>query len=91
MSSDYDGIESGIYSTDNEKENNINLVYLKLFDIYEEFKVPFNRYCLMKRFTLRMFLHMLMINEKEIERDNSIILPKESINKTYFLSHLLYL
>ena len=38
-----------------------------------------------------MFLHMLMINEKEIERDNSIILPKETINKTYFLSHLLYL
>ena len=91
VSSDFDGIESGIYSTDNEKENNINLVYLKLFDIYEEFKVPFNRYCLMKRFTLRMFLHMLMINEKEIERDNSIILPKETVNKTYFLSHLLYL
>lgn len=89
--SDYADIESGIYSTDNDKENNINTIYLRLFGIYEEFKVPFNRNCVMKRFTLRMFLHMLMINEKEIERDLSILLPKERINRTYFLSHLLYL
>ena len=91
VSSAYEAIESGIYSTDNEKENNINSVYLRLFNIEEDFKVPFNKNCVMKRFTLRMFLHMLMINEKEIERDLSIILPKEKINKTYFLSHLLYL
>lgn len=89
--SNYEGIENGIYSTDYEKENNINSVYLSLFGIHEEFKVPYNRNCEMKRFTLRMFLHMLMINEKEIERDLSIVLPKETINKTYFLSHLLYL
>ena len=89
--SNYDCIESGIYSTDYDKENNVNLVYLKLLGIYEEFKVPYNRNCEMKRFTLKMFLHMLMINEKEIERDLSIVLPKETINKTYFLSHLLYL
>lgn len=89
--SNYEGVENGIYSTDYEKENNINSVYLSLFGIYEEFKVPYNRNCEMKRFTLRMFLHMLMINEKEIERDLSIVLPKETINKTYFLSHLLYL
>ena len=91
VSSEYETIESGLYSTDNEKENNINSVYLRLFNIEEDFKVPFNKNCVMKRFTLRMFLHMLMINEKEIERDLSIILPKEKINKTYFLSHLLYL
>lgn len=89
--SNYEGIENGIYSTDYERENNINSVYLSLFGIHEEFKVPYNRNCEMKRFTLRMFLHMLMINEKEIERDLSIVLPKETINKTYFLSHLLYL
>lgn len=89
--SNYEGVENGIYSTDYEKENNINSVYLSLFGIHEEFKVPYNRNCEMKRFTLRMFLHMLMINEKEIERDLSIVLPKETINKTYFLSHLLYL
>lgn len=89
--SNYEGIENGIYSTDYEKENNINSVYLRLFGIYEDFKVPYNRNCEMKRFTLRMFLHMLMINEKEIERDLSIVLPKETTNKTYFLSHLLYL
>lgn len=89
--SNYEGVENGIYSTDYEKENNINSVYLRLFGIHEEFKVPYNRNCEMKRFTLRMFLHMLMINEKEIERDLSIVLPKETINKTYFLSHLLYL
>lgn len=89
--SDYKDIENGIYSTDYEKENNINSIYLRLFGIYEDFKVPYNRNCEMKRFTLRMFLHMLMINEKEIERDLSIVLPKETTNKTYFLSHLLYL
>jgi len=89
--SNYEGIENGIYSTDYEKENNINTVYLSLLGIHEELKVPYNRNCEMKRFTLRMFLHMLMINEKEIERDLSIVLPKESTNKTYFLSHLLYL
>ncbi|MBR2138149.1 MAG: hypothetical protein IKC22_07570 [Bacilli bacterium] len=89
--SNYEGVENGIYSTDYEKENNINSVYLSLLGIHEEFKVPYNRNCEMKRFTLRMFLHMLMINEKEIERDLSIVLPKETINKTYFLSHLLYL
>lgn len=89
--SNYEGVENGIYSTDYEKENNINAVYLSLFGIHEDFKVPYNRNCEMKRFTLRMFLHMLMINEKEIERDLSIVLPKETTNKTYFLSHLLYL
>ena len=89
--SNYKDIENGIYSTDYEKENNINSIYLRLFGIYEDFKVPYNRNCIMKRFTLRMFLHMLMINEKEIERDLSIVLPKETTNKTYFLSHLLYL
>lgn len=89
--SNYEGVENGIYSTDYEKENNINSVYLSLFGIHEEFKVPLNRNCEMKRFTLRMFLHMLMINEKEIERDLSIVLPKEPSIKTYFLSHLLYL
>lgn len=89
--SNYEGIENGIYSTDYEKGNNINSVYLRLFGIYEDFKVPYNRNCEMKRFTIRMFLHMLMINEKEIERDLSIVLPKETTNKTYFLSHLLYL
>lgn len=89
--SNYKDIENGIYSTDYEKENNINSVYLRLFGVYEDFKVPYNRNCEMKRFTLRMFLHMLMINEKEIERDLSIVLPKETTNKTYFLSHLLYL
>lgn len=89
--SNYKDIENGIYSTDYEKENNINSIYLRLFGIYEDFKVPYNRNCEMKRFTLRMFLHMLMINEKEIERDLSIVLPKETTNKTYFLSHLLYL
>ena len=89
--SNYEGVENGIYSTDYEKENNINSIYLRLFGIYDDFKVPYNRNCEMKRFTLRMFLHMLMINEKEIERDLSIVLPRETINKTYFLSHLLYL
>lgn len=89
--SNYEGIENGIYSTNYEKENNINSVYLSLFGMHEEFKVPYNRNCEMKRFTLRMFLHMLMINEKEIERYLSIVLTKETINKTYFLSHLLYL
>lgn len=89
--SNYKGIENGIYSINYEKENNINSVYLRLFGIYDDFKVPYNRNCEMKRFTLRMFLHMLMINEKEIERDLSIVLPKETTNKTYFLSHLLYL
>lgn len=89
--SNYKDIENGIYSTDYEKENNINSIYLRLFGVYEDFKVPYNRNCEMKRFTLRMFLHMLMINEKEIERDLSIVLPKETTNKTYFLSHLLYL
>lgn len=89
--SNFEKIENGIYSTDYEKENNMNSVYLRLFGIDEDFKVPYNMNCEMRRFTLRMFLHMLMINEKEIERDLSIILPKETMNKTYFLSHLLYL
>ena len=89
--SNYKDIENGIYSTDYEKENNINSIYLRLFGIYEDFKVPYNRNCEMKRYNLSMCLHMLMINEKEIERDLSIVLPKETTNKTYFLSHLLYL
>lgn len=91
VKSNYDEIKDGIYSTDYEQENNINSIYLKLFGIDDEFKVPFNKQCEMKRFTLKMFLHMLMICEKEIIRDSSIILPKEKIIKTYFLSHLLYL
>lgn len=89
--SNFEGVENGIYSTNYEKENNINSIYLRLFGIFDDFKVPCNKNCEMKKFTLRMFLHMLMVNEKEIERDLSIILPKEHTNKTYFLSHLLYL
>lgn len=84
-------INSDTYSIDLDSPKPINKVYLRLLGIDDEFAVPYNKNCEMKRFTLRAFLHILMIHEKEIERDLSILLPKETLNRTYFLSHLLYL
>lgn len=91
VNSNHPNILSGTYYTTSKKENNINSIYLKLFGINDSFKVPFNSNFESKNFSFRMFIHMLMVNEKEIERDLSIILPKETTNKTYFLSHLLFL
>lgn len=84
-------IKSGTYSTDLESDYPINKVYLSLLGINEDFRVPFNKNCEMKRFTFRSFLHLLMINETQIERPTSIILPKETTLKTYFLSELLFI
>ncbi len=91
VDSDLPSVKSGTYFIDLDSESPINNVFLKLLGINEPFKVPYNKNCEMKRFTLRSFIHMLMIYEKDTERDLSIILPKETTNRTYFLSHLLYL
>lgn len=91
VKSNHDLIKSGQCSTDLESPNPINSLYLLLLGIEDEIKIPFNKNCEMKRFTFRSFIHMLMINEVEIERPTSLILPKENTSKTYFLSALLLL
>lgn len=91
VNSQHPNVASGKYYIDSKKENNVNSLYLKLIGINESFKVPYNSNSEFKIFSFRMLTHLLMINEKEIDRDLSIIFPKEATSKTYFLSHLLYL
>ncbi len=89
--SEYPDIHTDTYTIDLDGEKPINTIFLKLLGINDCFKVPYNKNCEMKRFTFRSFLHLMMIKETEIERATSIILPKETTNKTFFLSHLLFL
>lgn len=91
VDSDSPVAESGEYNIKIEAENSLNNLLLCLLGIYDVPKVPSNIRYEMRRLSHRVLLQSQLIFETEIERDSSIILPKVGENKTYYLSHLLFL
>ncbi|MBD5637572.1 hypothetical protein HYI18_02935 [Clostridium botulinum] len=87
-------IESGKYNAKNGKKI-ISSVWLKLIGIPDEHKIISSQNFATQRLTWRTFLHTLMIDEHEIDREESILLPKggkkRAMGMTPFLSSLLFL
>lgn len=85
-----ENIESGKYSAKTGK-NLISSVWLKLMGIEDDHQIISNENFKTKHLTWRTFVHMLMVDEREIGRESSIILPKMPQQQTAFLSSLLFL
>ena len=87
-------IESDLYDIDykkNQKKPVLNSVWLKLIGIDDEHKVPSNKSFEKKRLTWKTLGSLRFIDEDEIGRVESIIEPVQYVEKTLFLSSLLFL
>lgn len=83
-------VESGEY---NSRTGNkiISSVWLKIIGIDDEIKIISNADYKRRRLTWRTFSHYFMIDEHEIDKEESILLPKQNTAKTAFYSSLIYL
>lgn len=87
-------IEGGKY---NAKQGTkiISSIWLKLIGIEDEHQIISSEDFKTQRLTWRTFLHTLMIDEHEIDREESIVFPKggarRAMGRTAFLSSLLFL
>ncbi len=92
--SSIDGIDSGNYDIaykTKQKNPVINAVWFKLLGIDDEPSVIFNNRFEKKHLTWRTISKMLFITENDIDQPESIMLPKQVVEQTYYLSTLLYL
>ena len=85
-----DRIESGEYNSKNGKKI-ISSVWLKIIGIDDDIKIISNADYKRRNLTWRTFSHFFMIDEHEIDREESILLPKQNTAKTAFYSSLIYL
>lgn len=83
-------IESGEYNSKAGKRT-ISTVWLKIIGIEEDIKIISNEDYRRRNLTWRTFSHFFMIDEHEIDREESILLPKQNTAKTAFYSSLIYL
>ena len=86
VQSEVPGISSGIYPCDQ-----IRNIYLSLMDIPSDIRVPYTQKGGSKAFSCRMVLDFAKLSEETVEKTNSILIPKTTMNKTYYLAHLLYM
>lgn len=87
-------IESGTYDIaykKNQKNPVINSLWLMLIGIEEEHLIVSNKHFEKKRLTWKNLMRMLYINEDDIAQSESIIEPVQYVEKTLFLSALLFL
>lgn len=87
-------INSDTYSIDynkNQKKPVLNNLLLSLIGINEEHKVPSNKKFEKKRLTWKTLRSLRFIDEDNIGRTGSIIEPTQYVEKTLFLSSLLFL
>lgn len=87
-------IESDTYAIEykkNQKKAVLNEVWLKIIGINEEHKVPSNVNYDKKRLTWKTLRPLRFIDEDDIGRAESIIEPVQYVEKTLFLSSLLFL
>ena len=87
-------IESGTYAIEykkNQKKPVLNEVWLRLIGIDEEHKVPANKNYDKKRLTWKTLGSLRFLDEDDIGRAESIIEPVQVVEKTLFLSSLLFL
>ena len=89
-----DRIESGTYNAKKGK-NIISSVWLRLIGVEDDPQIIKNEDFQTRRMTWRTFSHVMMIDEHEVDREESILMPKGgargAMGKTAFLSSLLYL
>ncbi len=83
-------IESGEYNSKSGKKT-ISSVWLKIIGIEDDVKIISNADYKRRNLTWRTFSHFFMIDEHEIDREESILLPKQNTAKTAFYSSLIYL
>lgn len=94
VESDISYIENGTYDIGykkNQKNPVINSVWLKLLGIDGEPMIVKNSDFEKKHLTWRTLLNLIYINENDIGKSESIIVPDQYTDKTLFLSALLYL
>lgn len=94
VESDISYIENGTYDIGykkNQKNPVINSVWLKLLGIDGEPMIVKNSDFEKKHLTWRTLLNLIYINENDIGKSESIIVPEQYTEKTLFLSALLYL
>lgn len=87
-------IESGTYYLEYKKDKErlvMNDLCLKLIGINEEHKIVSNINFEKKRLTWKTILKILYVNEEDIARSVSIVEPVQYVEKTLFLSALLFL
>lgn len=85
-------IESGVYSTNSKAKNKLSDIFLKLIGMDTfPIKIIKNENFMTQQLTWRSFLHMFFLQESEIVRNESILLPKANTAKTAFYSSLIYL
>ncbi len=92
--SEDDNIESGIYDIDykqKQKRPVINAVWLKLIGIDGEPMIVKNIDFVKYRLTWKTLLRLMYIDEDDISQTDSIIQPIQYVERTLFLSALLYL
>jgi len=94
VSSQNNNIESCTYDIiykQNQRNPLINTVWLKLIGIDGEHLIVSNKDFEKKRLTWKTLMRMFYINEDEIAQSESIIEPVQYVEKTLFLSALLFL
>lgn len=84
-------IESGLYSANRQNHNFIGNLLLKLIGINEEVRIIKNQAFATQKLGWRTFWHMLYVSETQILKEKSILLPDGFVNKTPFLSALIFL
>ncbi len=93
LASEHSNIENGTYNIDYNKKSTkpvLNSIWLRLMGIEGDPELPYNINFAKKHLTWKTLLNMLYINEDEIGKSKSVIIP-ERFDGTLFLSDLLFL
>ena len=91
VSSSDDRIESGTYKTKTGKRNLNDDLWLKIIGIEEHHNIVSNQKGDTRRFTLRSFIHTMLVKEEQIIQRESILLPQQKTASTAYLSGLYFL
>lgn len=89
--SNHPNIQSGVYGAKHQSTNYVGDLLLKLIGIEREVRIIKNRSFATQKLGWRTFWHMLYVNETNILKEGSILLPENNTNKTSFLSSLIFL
>lgn len=92
VSSTIPDIKSGEYSISPGTKNKLSDVFLRLFGVKESpIRIINNADFKTQQLSLRTFIHIFLLKESEIIREESILNPKSNTAKTAFLSALIFL
>ena len=84
----------GKYDTNHRKTSknkDIDMLFLRLIGIEDEITLIRSKDFVRSRLTWRSFLHIFLIKEDDVDRRESILLPRRAESNTLFFSALIYL